>query len=154
ASRRQRAPANLSPSPALRRPAKRSEISVCSARSTFTQKRPLRLIAWQAGLAWWTQTSRAGRSAETEDIALTVTPARPPGPSVVTTFTVAAARLMPSRKLSRSIVPAPFVLLLLHHAVRQPGGLLHELQRLRPVEASVDRVQMRERRRLREQLEG
>src|SRR5262249_38282754 len=53
------------------------------------------------------QTSRDGaaESADTEAIALTVTPARPAGPSVVTTATVAAARLIPSRNLSRSIWP-------------------------------------------------
>src|SRR5262249_31075209 len=100
------------------------------------------------------QTSRAGRSAETDDIALTVTPASPPGPSVVTTLTVAAARLMPSRKRSRSIGQALLPLLLAHHPIGQTGRLLDELQRLRPVEAAVDRIQMRERRRLREQLEG
>jgi hypothetical protein len=44
-----------------------------------------------------------GVSADTEDIAETVVPARPPGPSVVTTLTVVAVRLIASRKLSRKL---------------------------------------------------
>ena len=44
----------------------------------------------------------ASPSAETEVIALTVMPWRPAGPSVVTTLTEAAARLMPSMKSCRN----------------------------------------------------
>ncbi len=43
-----------------------------------------------------------GPSAEIEVIAETVTPPRPAGPSVVTTETEAADRLIPSRNAARS----------------------------------------------------
>jgi hypothetical protein len=43
-----------------------------------------------------------GPSAEIEVMAETVTPPRPAGPSVVTTETEAAERLIPSRKAARS----------------------------------------------------
>jgi hypothetical protein len=60
-------------------------------------------MARAAELRWWTHTRRVGwgMSADTDDIAETVTPARPAGPAVVTTLTVQAARLMPFRKRSR-----------------------------------------------------
>src|SRR5579862_3601915 len=88
--------ANLSAPGGSPRPAKESEIAHWSSRRTFTQNTRFRAIAEAAGLRWWTQTSRIGRSpsAETDDIAETVTPARPPAPSVVTTFTVLAVQLI------------------------------------------------------------
>ena len=53
----------------------------------------------QDELVSFTQTSIVGFSvsADTDDIAETVTPKRPAGPSVVTMLTVAAAWLMPAR---------------------------------------------------------
>ena len=53
------------------------------------------------GLCSWMHTSNVGFgvSAETEDIAETVTPERPAGPSVVTILTVQAAWLIPMRNL-------------------------------------------------------
>ena len=95
----QSAPSNLLS--AGMRPAKRSEMSDWSSARMFAQKQPFSMIFAAAGDMWWTQTSMVGPppspspSAETEDMAETVTPARPAGPSVVTTFTVAAARDMP-----------------------------------------------------------
>ena len=47
-------------------------------------------------------TSSDGGSAETEQTALTVTPARPAGPSVVTTETGEASRLIPLERLAVS----------------------------------------------------
>src|SRR5260370_228282 len=43
---------------------------------------------------------------------------------------------------------------LAEHAVRQPGGFLDEGQRLLPIEAAIDRGEMRKGRRLGEELEG
>jgi hypothetical protein len=71
----------------------------------FTQKTPLSIMAWADELRWWTQTSSVGRSvsADTDDIAETVTPNRPAGPSVVTTLTVLAAAAIPDTKRSRRV---------------------------------------------------
>ena len=62
------------------------------------------MMACAAGLAWCTQTRSVGFgvSADTDAIADTVRPNRPASPSVVTMFTVEAAKLMPERKLWRS----------------------------------------------------
>ena len=61
------------------------------------------MIADAVDEAALTQASIVGAapSAETEVVAETVTPCRPAGPSVVTTQTVEADRLIPSRKAVR-----------------------------------------------------
>src|SRR5882757_3895603 len=61
------------------------------------------MIAAADRLWWWTQISTVGcsPSADIDDIADTVTPNRPAGPSVVTTLTHVAARLMPSMNRAR-----------------------------------------------------
>src|SRR5690242_9086421 len=70
----------------------------------FTQKTPFARIGSALTLVLLTHIRRIGRSAsaDTEDIAETVIPNRPDGPSVVTTLTVAATRLIASRKFCRS----------------------------------------------------
>src|SRR5882724_8958370 len=124
------------------------------------------------------QTRSVGRgvSAETETIADTVIPCRPATPSVVTTLTVHAAWLMPSRNccLSRRIWDtdsAAFVAAAMvdlrsrvgcagdgfrldsHHPIGEVGRLSHEIERPVPVEIAVDGRKVSVRRRLREQLE-
>src|SRR4051812_36697543 len=77
------------------------------------------------------QASSVGRSpsAETDAMADTVTPNRPASPSVVTTFTVHAAALMPARKRSRKLAgisierAASAIIRLLSR--RSFGGRLH-----------------------------
>src|SRR5882672_5265938 len=134
-------------------------------------------------------------SAETDDMAEIVTPEHPAGPSVVTTLTQNAARLMPLRNCARmsdsvartlragtkrSCLVSPERMsvllrgildlaerkpladgavagtarLLFDDLVGQACGFAHEVQRPIPVEIPVDRGQVSERRRLREQLEG
>ena len=107
-SARQATPSNLSPEGVFVRPANVSEMTAWSSRSTFTQNTPFSRIIPAAALCWLTQTSSEGAepSAETDVMALTVTPARPAAPAVVTTDTVHAARLMPSRNASRSMAVA------------------------------------------------
>src|SRR6266478_5519998 len=139
-------------------------------------------------------------SAETDDMAEMVTPDRPAGPSVVTTLTQNAARLIPSMNCARisgsagrtlmagtkrsclvsseemilsfcgvlfcgvldlperkpladGAIAGAARLLFLDDLVGQASGLAHEIQRSIPVEIPVHRGQMRERRRLRKQLE-
>src|SRR6267142_1567100 len=121
------------------------------------------------------QTRSVGRgvSAETETIADTVIPCRPATPSVVTTLTVHAAWLMPSRNccLSRRIWDtdsAAFVAAAMvglrsragggfrldsHHPFGEVGRLSHEIERPVPIEVAVDGRKVSIRRRLREQLE-
>jgi hypothetical protein len=61
-------------------------------------------MAAQAGLRRLTQTRSIGGSADTDAIALTVTPNLPPAPSVVTTFTLVTAPLIAETKAARSTV--------------------------------------------------
>src|ERR1700724_29169 len=124
------------------------------------------------------QTRSVGRgvSAETETIAATVMPCLPATPSVVTTLTVHAAWLMPSRNCclsapmldidSAAVVAAAMAGLRSRFGgagsgfrySRGPfgkaGRLSHEIQRAVPVEIAVDGREVRIWRRLREQLEG
>src|SRR5579885_2023062 len=95
------------------------------------------------------QASRAGGSAEAEHIALTVTPARPATPFVVTTVTEAAARRIASMKTARSMA-----LFLVQHPVGQPRRPVREIERPSEVEAVEDGIEVREGRRLGEELEG
>src|SRR5207248_4598763 len=73
------------------RPAKVSARSRLWAASTLIAKMRLPSIAFAAGLLRLTQARTNGGSADTEEIALTVMPLRPSGPSVVTTETAVAA---------------------------------------------------------------
>src|SRR5580700_6461483 len=124
------------------------------------------------------QTKSVGRgvSAETETIADTVMPCLPATPSVVTTLTVHAAWLMPSRNcclsapmldIDSAVVAAAMAGLRSrfggagsgfrfdsHDPFGKAGRLSHEIQRAVPVEITVDGREVRIRRRLREQLEG
>jgi hypothetical protein len=72
--------------------AKISAIRCWSSLRTFTQNTSFLQITSAAEFSLLTQMSRTGcsRSADTEDIAEMVLPARPPVPSVVTTLTVLA----------------------------------------------------------------
>src|ERR1700722_6661367 len=124
------------------------------------------------------QTNSVGRgvSAETETIADTVTPCRPATPSVVTTLTVHAAWLMPSRNCclsaamldtdSAAVVAAAMAGLRsrfggagrgfrpdTHDPFGQAGRLAHEIEGAVPVEIAVDGCEMGIRGRLGEQLE-
>jgi hypothetical protein len=89
-----------------RREEKTSEISVCPVRRTLMQKHLFSSTKRQGrgGGVEAGQHRRPLPSAEIEVIAETVTPPRPAGPSVVTTETEAADRLIPSRKAARSVV--------------------------------------------------
>src|SRR5271165_4361110 len=124
------------------------------------------------------QTRSVGRgvSAETETIADTVTPCLPAGPSVVTTLTVHAAWLMPTRNCclsapmldSDSAAVVADVMAALrsrfggaggglrfdsHDPFGKTGRLSHEIERPVPVEVTVNSREVCVRRRLREQLE-
>jgi hypothetical protein len=56
----------------------------------LTQNVPFSRMAVQAGLRLLIQTNTVGGSADTDEKALTVSPKRPAGPSVVTTLTPVA----------------------------------------------------------------
>src|SRR6202162_2015988 len=109
-----------------------------------------------------------GVSAETETIADTVTPCRPATPSVVTTLTVQAAWLIPTRNCCRSARSVSFIAAsrgraggarrlrgrvnglvprdpvpVIHDSRREIGGLADELQRSVPVEIPIDGGEMR-----------
>src|ERR1700676_4548204 len=124
------------------------------------------------------QTKSVGRgvSAETETIADTVMPCLPAMPSVVTTLTVHAAWLMPSRNccLSAPILDADSAASAsaataglrgrfggtgsgfrfhAHDPFGKAGRLSHEIERPVPVEVAVDGREVGIRRRLRQQLE-
>jgi hypothetical protein len=75
--------------------------------SVLTQNTPLAISAWAERAAVLTQTSRDAGLSVTGVTAVAVKPARPAGPSVVTTCTASATRLMPSRKSTASIWEAP-----------------------------------------------
>ena len=91
AHRRHPAQENLSSLFVATRPANVSEMLAWSSRRTFTHSTPLFRMISLARLKRCTQTSSDGGSADTEHMALTVTPARPCAPPVVTTLTVQAA---------------------------------------------------------------
>src|SRR5277367_5810259 len=117
-----------------------------------------------------------GVSAETDTMAETVTPCRPATPSVVTTLTVQAAWLMPTRNCCLS---APMLdtdsaasasaamaglrsrfggagrrfRLDTHDPFGKAGRLSHEIEGTVPVEIAVDGCEMGIRGRLGEQLE-
>ncbi|VVT29107.1 hypothetical protein RV134_350287 [Roseovarius sp. EC-HK134] len=83
-------------------PAKARATSTASSGSTLTQKAPFSITARAMRLSVRRQMSTEGGSAESEEKALTVAPARPETPSVVTTVTVAATCRMAAKKASRS----------------------------------------------------
>src|ERR1700722_9867512 len=124
------------------------------------------------------QTNSVGRgvSAETETIADTVTPCRPATPSAVTTLTVQAAWLLPSRNcglrppmLDTASAASAFAAMAglrsrfggagrgfrldTHDPFGKAGRLSHEIERAVPVEVAVDGCEMGIRGRLGEQLE-
>src|SRR5580693_2451394 len=111
-----------------------------------------------------------GVSADTDTMAETVTPCRPATPSVVTTLTVQAAWLIPTRNCWRSARSGPLTgasrrrargtrglgvrIFVIHDSRGQIGGLADELQRPIPVEVPINGGEMRKGRRLGKQLEG
>src|SRR6056297_2039580 len=109
---------NLSPSGAGRREENTSAISVWPVRRTLMQKHLFSSTSGNAEEEALRQVSIVGRapSAEIDVIAETVTPPRPAGPSVVTTETEAADRLIPSRKASRSAWSAVLSFICLVHS--------------------------------------
>src|SRR5215213_488968 len=84
------------------RPAKRSASSAWLSASKLTASSRLRQTAPATGLWRLMQARSMGGSAETELTALTVSPCRPAGPSVVTSQTELALRLIASIKAQRS----------------------------------------------------
>src|SRR5215207_788003 len=84
------------------RPAKRSASSAWLSPSKLTASSRLRQTAPATGLWRLMQARSMGGSAETELTALTVSPCRPAGPSVVTSQTGVALRLIASTKAQRS----------------------------------------------------
>jgi len=93
----QRAQAKSNGSPLSGRPANVSAIALWCTPRTLTPNAPFERIAATIGERRAIATSSRGGSAETDAIALTVSPNRPPGPSVLTTFTpLTAAAIAPT----------------------------------------------------------
>src|SRR5262244_1207990 len=86
------------------RPANTSAISAPLSPSVLTQNTP---FSTTAGLVWLRRlrhTNSVGGASETEQTAVAVAPALPPGPAVVITCTAAPSRLIASRKTAGSTV--------------------------------------------------
>lgn len=83
--------ANLSASGSSHCPAKTFATFCCVDESRLTQNTRLVDVAVQNSLSRLTQTRMTGGSAQTEHMELTVSPARPPAPSVETMLTLLAA---------------------------------------------------------------
>jgi len=86
------------------RPAKISAISAPPSPSVLTQNTP---FSTTAGLVWLRRLrhiSSVGGASDTEQTAVAVAPALPPGPAVVITCTAAPSRLIASRNCAGSTV--------------------------------------------------
>ena len=86
------------------RPAKMSAMSAPPSPSVLTQNTP---FSTTAGLVWlrrFRHISNVGGASDTEQTAVAVAPALPPGPAVVMTWTAAPSRLIASRKTAGSTV--------------------------------------------------
>src|SRR5260370_325015 len=82
----------------------RQPISAPPSPNVLTQNTP---FSTTTGLVWLRRLrhmSNMGGASETEQTAVAVAPALPPGPAVVMTWTAAPSRLIPSRKSSGSTV--------------------------------------------------
>ena len=78
-------------------PANTGDSSSCALASVFTHSAAFSFIAGYESLVRLAQTSRVGGESVTLHTADAVKPARPPGPSVVITFTAAPRRAIASR---------------------------------------------------------